>query len=586
MSVATEFEAVEPFPREVEDLFSRMILDPNHKCRERLDIHVWHRYHVFLNNPHMKPSTPHDSNLKIRALTSFELINNCLHRRPDARHPSPRYVVPASEVFEKIVQEHRRVGHAGREKTWAAVEERYYGISRDEVRDLCGMCKNCALNRPDTAKARIEPIIVNETFERVQIDLIDMRHSPSGRYNWILHVKDHWSKFTMLYPLHGKHSEEIARCLTLFIMTFFPMKIIQCDNGKEFKGALLILLRRHGIQLINGAPRTPQVQGLVEQANGVAENKIRAWKAENGSMLWEHALPEVTMQMNSQYHSSIGCTPYEVIFRQKRPLYGWLDPQERRSVPGVLCEGDNQYIRESDLQEDIDMQLLQEVTASTDIPVDPALQNNTGSITQDPVITEDPVLLRVRQNTTNARQRMVRKYEKRHKVTEYAQGDIVAIKLPRETRTNTDNKRLFGRILAMPYKDRYKLQTIYGRIDRLMPTRELIALPKVLQDSINCNGPSGEIALSRAALEASNSDRVIISCKCKKQCNTRRCRCFKESQKCSVHCHDSAEHDCGFLSDLSVRTEVAMIEKRVTRQGGSVIKKKRVTWKRGQSLCK
>jgi hypothetical protein len=86
----------------------------------------------------------------------------------------------------------------------------------------------------------------------------------------------------------------------------------------------------------------------------------------------------------------------------------------------------------------------------------------------------------------------------------------------------------------MPYKDRYKVQTTYGRIDRLMPTRELIAIPKVLQDSINCNGPAAEITLSRAALEASTSDRVIISCKCKNQCNSRRCRCFKESEMLSA----------------------------------------------------
>jgi hypothetical protein len=33
---------------------------------------------------------------------------------------------------------------------------------------------------------------------------------------------------------------------------------MQADNGKEFKGALLILLRKYGIQVVNGAPRSPQ----------------------------------------------------------------------------------------------------------------------------------------------------------------------------------------------------------------------------------------------------------------------------------------------------------------------------------------
>mgnify|MGYP001569234141 FL=1 len=58
---------------------------------------------------------------------------------------------------------------------------------------------------------------------------------------------------------------------------------MQADNGKEFKGALLILLRKYGIQVINGAPRSLQTQGLVEQANGVVEAKLRALKMDHGS---------------------------------------------------------------------------------------------------------------------------------------------------------------------------------------------------------------------------------------------------------------------------------------------------------------
>jgi IS30 family transposase len=73
---------------------------------------------------------------------------------------------------------------------------------------------------------------------------------------WILHIKDHFSKYTQLYPLKSKHADPIAEAFT-------------CGDGKEFKGALLMLLRKYGIQIIKGAPRSPQTQGLVEQANGV-----------------------------------------------------------------------------------------------------------------------------------------------------------------------------------------------------------------------------------------------------------------------------------------------------------------------------
>jgi hypothetical protein len=36
--------------------------------------------------------------------------------------------------------------------------------------------------------------------------------------------------------------------------------------------------------VINGALQSLQMQGLVEQANGVVEAKLRAWKIDHGSI--------------------------------------------------------------------------------------------------------------------------------------------------------------------------------------------------------------------------------------------------------------------------------------------------------------
>ncbi len=56
-------------------------------------------------------------------------------------------------------------------------------------------------------------------------------------------------------------------------MAFGPPTILQCDNRKEFKGALLQVLKKHGIKLVNGNPLSLQTQGLVEQGNGVSRTK-------------------------------------------------------------------------------------------------------------------------------------------------------------------------------------------------------------------------------------------------------------------------------------------------------------------------
>jgi len=79
-----------------------------------------------------------------------------------------------------------------------------------------------------------------------------MRGNPDGKYCWILHIRDHFSKFSAAYPLRSKRSREVADGLMTWISMFDPPKILQCDNSKEFKGAVSQLVKLHGINLING----------------------------------------------------------------------------------------------------------------------------------------------------------------------------------------------------------------------------------------------------------------------------------------------------------------------------------------------
>ena len=153
--------------------------------------------------------------------------------------------------------------------------------------------------------------------------------------------KVHFSKYTQLYPLKRKHSEPIAEAFAQFIAAFLPPKIVQADNGKELKGALLILLRKYGIQVINGAPRSPQIQDLVEQANGVVESKLRAWKMDNGSTEWADGLLEVTLAMNTQKHSTIRCAPTELLFQERTSYINWLNSQKRKDITVGIAQEDS-----------------------------------------------------------------------------------------------------------------------------------------------------------------------------------------------------------------------------------------------------
>jgi len=217
-------------------------------------------------------------------------------------------------AIEFIAACHKAALHKGVKKTYTLVSERYYGISRDDVAALLKHCEICALNRPSRTRAPLTPIVVEEWLERIQIDLIDLRAEADGHMKWICHIKDHFTKYSILFATPTKASDEIAKCVSIFMMFFGIPDVFQADNGAEFKRWVLRLVHNHGVKVRNGRSRTPHIQGLVEQGNNSVKDSLRAWKAEAGRKDWSAALPEICWSMNATYHRSIKTTPYELVF--------------------------------------------------------------------------------------------------------------------------------------------------------------------------------------------------------------------------------------------------------------------------------
>lgn len=231
------------FPLGVKEAFFDYITADGYRCKERPPPEKYRLYILFLDNLELRPKqgSQFESNCKHQALKNYELRNDDhqglrLYRQPGGKYKNPRRVLHQNDVFEAIKKIHLQLGHPGRDKVFYEVDQQFYGTNRDEVEWLKAHCLHCLLNAQNKAKAPLTPIVVNYSMERVQIDLIDMRHQPSGQYCWICHIKDHWSKYTQLYALTSKNAGPIANCIAVFIMAFFPPKILQCDNGKEFKG--------------------------------------------------------------------------------------------------------------------------------------------------------------------------------------------------------------------------------------------------------------------------------------------------------------------------------------------------------------
>ena len=123
-------------------------------------------------------------------------------------------------------------------------------------------------------------------------------------------------------------------------MTVGIMQILQADNRREFKGALLLLMKQYNVRIKHGRPRTPQTQGLVEQANGTVKRHIRTYQSENGTQKWAKALSTIAYYMNTTWCEALpyGTTPYEALYIQNP--YQNTELEEIKEMLGGVEEED------------------------------------------------------------------------------------------------------------------------------------------------------------------------------------------------------------------------------------------------------
>ena len=210
---------------------------------------------------------------------------------------------------------------------------------------------------------------------RAQVDLIDRTSRPDEDYKWILHARDHFTKYSWAYPLTSKRAEEVAEKLTEIFCNFGPAKILQSDNGREFVAKVINEIANLWPELviIHGRPRHPQSQGCIERGNGDLHVKLGKWVEENGEQ-WSKGLKFVVHAINTSTAKATGKTPYELVFGQR--------PREDFTLQTLA---DQNVLNE----EDIDPGILEEATRVESLQDDSDTSASIASSTTDEVSVPD-----------------------------------------------------------------------------------------------------------------------------------------------------------------------------------------------------
>ena len=114
------------------------------------------------------------------------------------------------EFFQTLYQIHCiDRGHTGQDKSADQIFTRFFGLPRQVVRLFVKLCLVCCLKIGQHSQPALNPIRSHNVWERIQIDLIDMRNNPDDGHNYLAHVIDHFSNYNILYPVKHKSAEEV-----------------------------------------------------------------------------------------------------------------------------------------------------------------------------------------------------------------------------------------------------------------------------------------------------------------------------------------------------------------------------------------
>ncbi|GJU68618.1 ty3-gypsy retrotransposon protein [Tanacetum coccineum] len=164
------------------------------------------------------------------------------------------------------------------------------------------------------------PPIPNQVWEDVAMDFITSLPNSHG-YTIIMVVIDRLSKYAHFTPLHAQFTA--PQVATLFVQTVvklhgIPWSIVS-DRDKIFTSSFWShIFKLQGTSLQMSSAYHPQSDGQPEVLNKCLELYLRCFVFDNPKA-WVNFLPWTELWYNSAFQTSIGVTPFKVVYGRDPP---------------------------------------------------------------------------------------------------------------------------------------------------------------------------------------------------------------------------------------------------------------------------
>ena len=188
----------------------------------------------------------------------------------------------SQERYNTLLKLHRQFAHPPLKKLKALMqdagqwEEDFQGMLED-IGKTCNLCKRYMKTPPRPA---VGLPMASRFNEKVAMDLKQL----NGQ--WILHIIDMWSRYTVSIFITRKRSNDVINALMQgWIAVFGVMEAILTDNGGEFSSdEMREVMSILNVRVITTAAESPFQNGLCERVHAVTDTMLLKLKEENGKM--------------------------------------------------------------------------------------------------------------------------------------------------------------------------------------------------------------------------------------------------------------------------------------------------------------
>ena len=275
------------------------------------------------------PDSIDNSDKKKRFLSKwekdFKIVNDKL-----VYIPLNLIVIPddkRNDILLKIYKDLKQGVGQGIDMFYNRVRDKYLNIRRKDVGEFLKSQKVYQITRPQN-HIENKPILATSPNERWALDCINMVSYASSNggvdrgTKFILTVVDYFSRKVWLRPLQNQTAIIVRNALRSVVeeAKTYP-KIIQADNGSEFKGETSEWMKEHAIVYIKTLSYSPESNGLVEGKNKIVRKILREIMIRQNSRNWTNHLQTCAELMNTQRNGTTKSNPND-IWKEGHELQG------------------------------------------------------------------------------------------------------------------------------------------------------------------------------------------------------------------------------------------------------------------------